>query len=100
MNEILVNNVKQFADEQVKVVELAGGVPLYGWVLIVVFVSLFLFLVGGAFGFYFARKKMIKEIKENPPITEKMIRAMFLQMGRKPSESQIKNVMRSMRNAK
>lgn len=100
MKEVVLNTVKEFADEQVKVIESAGGVQLYGWVLIVVFVALFLFLVGGAVGFYFARKKMIKEIKENPPITEKMIRAMFLQMGRKPSESQIKNVMRSMKNAK
>jgi uncharacterized protein YneF (UPF0154 family) len=29
-----------------------------------------------------------------------MIRAMFLQMGRKPSEAQIKAVMRSMKSAK
>ena len=41
-----------------------------------------------------------KQLKENPPITEKMIRAMFLQMGRKPSEAQIKAVMRSMQQAK
>ncbi|MEG1299928.1 MAG: YneF family protein, partial [Erysipelotrichaceae bacterium] len=32
----------------------------------------------------------------NPPINEKMIRAMFLQMGRKPSEAQIKQIMKSM----
>ena len=36
-----------------------------------------------------------KEIKENPPINEKMIRAMFLQMGRKPSEAQIRQIMKS-----
>ena len=36
-----------------------------------------------------------KEIRENPPINEKMIRAMFLQMGRKPSEAQIKQIMKS-----
>ena len=35
---------------------------------------------------------------ENPPITEKMIRAMFNQMGRKPSEAQIRAVMNSMKN--
>ena len=46
-------------------------------------------------GFYFTRKKFEKEIKENPPINEKMIRAMFLQMGRKPSEAQIRQIMKS-----
>ncbi|MCI7222613.1 MAG: YneF family protein [Erysipelotrichaceae bacterium] len=53
-------------------------------------------LIGGALGFYFTRKKFEKELKENPPVNEKMIRAMFMQMGRKPSEAQIKAVMRSM----
>lgn len=51
--------------------------------------------VGGFLGFYFTRKKFEKELKENPPINEKMIRAMFLQMGRKPSEAQIKQIMKS-----
>ena len=52
-------------------------------------------VIGGFLGFYFTRKKFEKELKENPPINEKMIRAMFLQMGRKPSEAQIKQIMRS-----
>ncbi|WP_304757923.1 YneF family protein, partial [Dubosiella newyorkensis] len=39
-------------------------------------------LIGGILTFYFTRKKFEKELKENPPINEKMIRAMFLQMGR------------------
>lgn len=53
-------------------------------------------VIGGGLGFYFTKKKFEKELKENPPINEKMIRAMFLQMGRKPSEAQIKQIMRSM----
>ena len=52
-------------------------------------------IVGGFLGFYFAKKKFEKELKDNPPINEKMIRAMFMQMGRKPSEAQIKQIMRS-----
>lgn len=51
--------------------------------------------IGGFFGFYFTKKKFEKELRENPPINEKMIRAMFLQMGRKPSEAQIKQIMKS-----
>ena len=52
-------------------------------------------VIGGFLGFYFTRKKFEKELKENPPINEKMIRAMFVQMGRKPSEAQIKQIMKS-----
>ncbi|MEA5018144.1 MAG: YneF family protein [Erysipelotrichaceae bacterium] len=52
--------------------------------------------IGGGLGFFFTRKYFEKQLKENPPINEKMIRAMFLQMGRKPSEAQIKAVMRQM----
>ena len=52
-------------------------------------------VIGGFLGIYFTRKKFEKELKENPPINEKMIRAMFLQMGRKPSEAQIKQIMKS-----
>ena len=52
-------------------------------------------IIGGLLGFYFTRRKFEKELKENPTINEKMIRAMFLQMGRKPSEAQIKQIMRS-----
>ncbi|OCN05157.1 hypothetical protein EDD63_1107 [Breznakia blatticola] len=52
-------------------------------------------LIGGFLGFYLTKRKFEKELKENPPINEKMIRAMFLQMGRKPSEAQIKQIMKS-----
>ncbi|MDO4701556.1 YneF family protein [Erysipelotrichaceae bacterium OH741_COT-311] len=53
-------------------------------------------LVGGGLGFYFTRRYMESYIKKNPPVNEKMIRAMFMQMGRKPSEAQIRQVMKSM----
>jgi len=52
--------------------------------------------IGGALGFFLTRRAYEKAQRENPPINEKMIRAMFLQMGRKPSEAQIKQVMKSM----
>ncbi|WP_442879638.1 YneF family protein [Anaerorhabdus sp.] len=53
-------------------------------------------VIGGGLGFYFTRRQFEKQMKENPPVSEKMIRAMFMQMGRKPSESQIRAVMKSM----
>ena len=54
-------------------------------------------LVGGvAIGFYAARKAVMKHLKENPPINEQMIRVMMAQMGRKPSEKQVRQMMSQM----
>ena len=57
-------------------------------------------LGGGVAGFFISRKVFEKQLKKNPPINEKMIRAMFMQMGRKPSEAQIKAVMKNMNQYK
>ncbi len=54
----------------------------------------------GFIGYYWTKKRVQKELKENPPISEKQIRAMFMSMGRKPSEAQIKATMRSMKKQK
>lgn len=57
-------------------------------------------LIGGVIGavisFFLTRRSFEKQLKENPPINEKMIRAMYAQMGRKPSEAQIRQIMKSM----
>lgn len=55
-------------------------------------------IVGFVIGFFVARFFIKKQLQKNPPINERMIRAMFMQMGRKPSEAQIKAVMNSMKN--
>jgi uncharacterized protein YneF (UPF0154 family) len=55
--------------------------------------------VGAALGWYFTRKAIQKQLKENPPVNEKMIREMMRQMGRTPSEKQVRAVMRSMDEA-
>ena len=58
-------------------------------------------LVAGAIaGFFAARYVFKKQLEKNPPITEKMVRVMLTQMGRKPSEKQVREIMRSMNNAK
>ncbi len=51
-------------------------------------------------GFFGARIFMKKYLKKNPPINEKMIRAMMMQMGRTPSQKQVNQVMKAMNNAK
>ena len=54
-------------------------------------------LIGGtALGFFIARKYMMNYLKENPPINEQMIRVMMAQMGRKPSEKQVRQMMSQM----
>ena len=61
-----------------------------------------LMLVGGLIvgliaGFFLARYYLKKQIQKNPPINEKMIRTMFAQMGRTPSEKQVREIMRNMK---
>ncbi len=66
-----------------------------GWIVSIVLLALLPIV---AFLSYYITKKLIeKQLRENPPITEQQIRAMFLSMGRKPSETQIKSVMNSMK---
>lgn len=57
-------------------------------------------IIGGGLGYYFTRKQFEKQLRENPPINEKMIRAMYMQMGRKPSEAQIRQIMATMNQYK
>lgn len=57
-------------------------------------------LVGAAITFFLTKRKFEKDLRENPPINEKMIRAMFLQMGRKPSEAQIRQIMKTVNSQK
>ena len=62
-----------------------------------IFLLIGLVLAGGVAGFFLARYFLKKEIEKNPPINEKMIRVMFAQMGRTPSEKQIREIMRNMK---
>ena len=55
--------------------------------------------VAGFLGFYITKKLIEKQLRENPPISETQIRAMFLSMGRPASEQQIRQVMLSMKQA-
>lgn len=54
-------------------------------------------IIGLLAGFFGARALIKREMKKHPPISEATIRAMFMQMGRKPSEAQIRAVMNKMK---
>ena len=53
-------------------------------------------LIGLAIGFFLARFAMKKYLKKNPPINEDMIKALMMQMGRKPNQKQINQMMKAM----
>ena len=63
------------------------------WVFVLSLIGVL--IVGGVIGFFLARYFIMKQIEKNPTVTEKQIRAMYEQMGRKPSEKQIRAIMRS-----
>lgn len=65
---------------------------LVGWIVLAL-------IAGALAGFFIGRKLIMKELEKNPPINEKMIRAMFTSMGRKPSEAQIRAVMNNIKNS-
>ncbi|MDF9867413.1 uncharacterized protein YneF (UPF0154 family) [Bacilli bacterium PM5-3] len=65
-----------------------------------IFTIIISLVVGFAGGFFFAQNRFKKELAKNPPINEKMIRAMYMQMGRKPSEAQIKQTINAMNQYK
>ena len=53
-------------------------------------------IIGGLAGFFIAKNYMQKYFKKNPPINEKMIETLMSGMGRKPSQKQVNQMMKSM----
>ncbi|MFZ3587819.1 YneF family protein [Bacillus sp. DJP31] len=64
------------------------------WIAIVLIVIAL--VAGVALGFFIARRYMMSYLKKNPPINEQMLRAMMMQMGQKPSQKKINQMMKSM----
>ncbi len=53
-------------------------------------------ILGLVIGFFLAKYFMQKYLKKNPPINEDMIKALMMQMGRKPNQKQINQMMKAM----
>ena len=62
-----------------------------------IFIVIIGILLGAVGGFFLARRYMMKHFEENPPISEDMLRGMMMQMGQKPSERKVKQIMASMK---
>ncbi|MGI2327131.1 YneF family protein [Planococcus sp. YIM B11945] len=67
------------------------------WIWIVLIIVAL--IAGVALGFFIARQYMMKYLKENPPINEEMLRIMMMQMGQKPSQKKINQMMAQMNKA-
>lgn len=65
------------------------------WVVLIAIAAL---IAGVALGFLIARKYMMSYLKKNPPINEQMLRTLMMQMGQKPSQKKINQMMRAMNN--
>ena len=57
-------------------------------------------VLGAVIGFFACKKVMENYLKKNPPINEEMIKSLMLQMGRKPSQKQINQIMKQMEKYK
>ena len=53
-------------------------------------------IIGLVIGFFAARHFMQKFLKKNPPINEEMFKTLMMQMGRKPNQKQINQMMKAM----
>lgn len=57
-------------------------------------------IVGLVIGYFVTRYIFKRQLEKNPPINENMIRALYSQMGRKPSEAQIRQIMNNVNKQK
>ncbi|PEB52108.1 hypothetical protein CON65_13920 [Bacillus pseudomycoides] len=65
-------------------------------VWVVVLVGVLALVAGVALGFFIARKYMMNYLQKNPPINEQMLKMMMMQMGQKPSQKKINQMMSAM----
>ncbi|MCA1062505.1 YneF family protein (plasmid) [Cytobacillus spongiae] len=63
---------------------------------LLILVGVLALLAGVALGFFIARRYMMSYLKKNPPINEQMLRMMMMQMGQKPSQKKINQMMNAM----
>ncbi len=72
------------------------SIPIWAFILVIIGSI----LLGAVIGFFVARKWFKKYLEKNPPVNEQMIREMMRQMGRTPSEKQVRQILNSMNQYK
>ena len=53
-------------------------------------------VIGLICGFLISKKMVQKQLKDNPPINEEMIKTLMRGMGRNPSQKQVNQLMKQM----
>jgi uncharacterized protein YneF (UPF0154 family) len=67
-----------------------------GSLMLYFLVGILALAAGVALGFFIARRYMMSYLKKNPPINEQMLKMMMMQMGMKPSQKKINQMMAAM----
>ncbi len=67
-----------------------------GGIKMIWLVGILALVAGVAIGFFIARQYMMSYLKKNPPINEQMLKMMMMQMGMKPSQKKINQMMSAM----
>lgn len=60
---------------------------------LMVFLPIIALIIGMILGWYLAKKVLQKQIKDTPMITSAQVRELYSQIGRKPSEKQIQQII-------
>ena len=53
-------------------------------------------IIGLVVGLFVTKRMFQKQLKENPPVSEEMIKALMRGMGRNPSQKQVNQLMKQM----
>ena len=53
-------------------------------------------IIGLVVGFFVTKRMFQKQLKENPPVSEEMIKTLMRGMGRNPSQKQVNQLMKQM----
>ncbi|MCK2000517.1 YneF family protein [[Brevibacterium] frigoritolerans] len=64
--------------------------------MFLIIVGLISLVAGTGIGFFTVKKMMEKQLRDNPPINEQMIKMMMMQMGTKPSQKKVNQIMNAM----
>lgn len=75
-----------------------GEFILAWWHMLIIVIGVI--VVTALVTFFVVRKIFARQLEKKPPINEKMVRVMMQQMGRTPSEKQVRAVMNSIKENK
>lgn len=68
----------------------------FAWIIIIIITL----IIGMILGFFIDRRYMMNYFQDNPPISADMIRTMMAQMGQKPSEKRVQQIINSIKKTK